>query len=110
MLHATAFRWTSFLGIVVVASVTRVTAAEPLDYSLPDADLKVIRLDSGPDGIVSGGEGRHHRAAVRRRPRGAVRLRTGRERVSISRGGNCSVSRITPGSTTSRFAATTFIS
>ncbi len=41
-------RWRVFAGIVMSLSANCGLAAEPLDYSLPDPDLKVIRLDSAP--------------------------------------------------------------
>ena len=39
---------TSLLVGILLACASRAARAEPLDYSLPDPELKVIRLDSAP--------------------------------------------------------------
>src|SRR6266478_4095894 len=48
MFFGVSYRLTVILGILVFASAPDSARAEPLDYSLPDPELKVIRLDTAP--------------------------------------------------------------
>jgi putative heme-binding domain-containing protein len=48
MALSTSYRVAIALGLLAIAGALRPARAEPLDYSLPDPELKVIRLDTAP--------------------------------------------------------------
>ena len=48
MQSRTVLRWSAFAGLFLSGAIASARGSEPLDYTTPDANLKVVRLDTAP--------------------------------------------------------------